>query len=73
MAEKVKLELNFKDSNGKNFKLTVDNPIEELTKENIEPVCNTIIEKDVFENKGASLLSIGKVEKVMTTTEEIEM
>lgn len=69
----TKLEMDFKDQAGKNFKLTVDDPREDLTNEEVASFMDFIIAKDGFESKGLSLVRKHKAKKVTTKSEEIEL
>lgn len=73
METKTKLELNFLDGINKNFKITVDNPKDDLEASEIKLVGEDIIENDIFESNSTSLSKLGKVNKIITQKEEIEI
>lgn len=52
MRETVKLELNFGDEEGRNKKLTIQQPVLALTEAEVRPVMETIIASDIFDADG---------------------
>ncbi len=70
---RTKLQMDFKDQLGKNFRLSVDEPREDLSNEEVKEFMEFIIEKDAFDSKGFSLSTIAKAQKVTTEVEEIEL
>lgn len=69
--EKIKLEMNFKDVEGKNFRLSVDEPKADLDPNSIKEVCDLILQEKVFRTERGYLQKLAEVNKVTTTTEEI--
>ncbi|NLZ54888.1 MAG: DUF2922 domain-containing protein [Thermoanaerobacteraceae bacterium] len=52
------LELIFRNVAGKNARLSMQDPKEDLTTEEVEALMNTILEKNVFETTGGDLVEI---------------
>lgn len=52
------LELIFKNVAGKNARLSIQNPKEDLTTQEVEALMNDIIDKNVFETSGGDLVEI---------------
>jgi uncharacterized protein YggL (DUF469 family) len=52
------LELVFKNQAGKNTRISVKDPKEDLTTQEVEALMNSIIEKNVFETTGGDLVEI---------------
>lgn len=52
------LELIFRNAAGKNARLSMQDPKEDLTTEEVEALMNTILEKNVFETTGGDLVEI---------------
>lgn len=52
MSETYNLELNFKQADGKNKKITIRRPIGGLTEAEVLPAMQTIVEKDIFDASG---------------------
>jgi hypothetical protein len=64
-----KLEMVFKDSEGSNSKISVDDPKPDLTEETVKNAMTEIIASDVFEtNNGDLKLVVGA--SIVTTTED---
>ena len=67
---KTRLEMGFKDIAGKNFKVSIENPRENLENEDVKKTMDLLLEKDVFRNKNRSLESIENARIVKTEIEE---
>lgn len=52
------LELIFKNTAGKNARLSVPDPKEDLTTEEVQALMDNILEKNVFETSGGDLVEI---------------
>ncbi|MCM3388394.1 DUF2922 domain-containing protein [Ureibacillus chungkukjangi] len=66
------LELKFDTANGKSMTLTVDNPKENLTGDEVENAMQEIISSNIFHNNGASLVAINQARIVERTVSEFE-
>ena len=69
--ETLKLELDFTDDIGKNFRLNVDNPIDNIGKEVINTAARTIMDNNIFTLKGESLVDLKRARKIRTIIEDI--
>ncbi|NLX63036.1 MAG: DUF2922 domain-containing protein [Tissierellia bacterium] len=70
--EKAKLEMEFLDSAGKKFKLTIDEPRDDITDQEIKAVMDDIIARDIFFTSSGNLVSANAARIIRTTTEEME-
>lgn len=70
--ERVRLELGFIDSDDKKFRISIDDPIEELAKEDIESAMNSMIEYNIFSSDGKDVIGLDTARIIRTSTEEIE-
>lgn len=69
MEKTQKLEMLFKDSEGSNSKISVDDPKSDLTEETVKNAMTEIIAADVFKtNNGDLKLVVGA--SIVTTTED---
>jgi len=70
MAES-KIQMNFKTSGNKKVSISVDNPKESLTSEEIKNVMDSIVTADIFDYNGESLAEVVNAKIITTETEEI--
>ena len=63
-----KLVMTFKTTDDKKVSLTVDNPIEDLTEEEVKTAMELIKEKNIFAPGGAELASLVSAKVVETDT-----
>lgn len=71
MDEKTKLELNFIDSANKNFKLSIDEPRQDLGIEEINQAADSILTGNIFTQNNGGLRELLNARKVTTKIEEI--
>ena len=64
------LELNFKTGSGKSFRLTLDDPKEDLAPAEIQSAMNQVIEKGIFDAEGG-VTEIDSANIITTETEPI--
>lgn len=69
--DKTKLELNFKNASEKKVNISVDNPREDATKEEIKQVMDTIVAKNVFYSNGGDIVEALGARIVTTNVEDI--
>ncbi len=69
---KKTLEMGFLDGVNKNFKISVGDPKEDLSRLNIEDAMDTIIEKNIFQSNDTDLLAKNEARIIETTIEVIE-
>lgn len=70
--DRVRLELGFMDSSNKKFRISIDDPIEELDKEDIEGAMESLINHNIFTSDGKDLVGLDSARIIRTSTEEIE-
>ena len=70
MAES-KIQMNFKTSGNKKVSISVDNPKENLTSEEIKNVMDSIVTANIFDYKGENLAEVINAKTITTETEEI--
>lgn len=68
-----KLELGFLDEESRKFKLSLDDPREDLSSQEIKDVMENIIAYDIFENREKSLVGINSARIISTQVREIEL
>ncbi|WP_416198708.1 MAG: DUF2922 domain-containing protein [Sporanaerobacter sp.] len=69
--DKTKLELNFKNASDKKVNISVDNPREDATKEEIKQVMDTIVAKNIFYSNGGDIVEAIGARIVTTNVEDI--
>jgi hypothetical protein len=70
-VDKTKLELNFKNASDKKVNISVDNPREDATKEEIKQVMDTIVAKNIFYSNGGDIVEAIGARIVTTNVEDI--
>lgn len=70
--EKMKLELGFLDGANKKFKISLDDPREDLDKEEIETAMNSLIDHNIFTSNGMDLAVLDVARIIRTSVEEME-
>ena len=65
------LSMVFKNENGSNFTLTVDNPRENITAQEIQAAMDTVITKNIFATTGGPLVSKQDIKIIDRTTNDI--
>jgi len=68
----AKLEMEFLDSAGKKFKLTIDNPREDITGEEIKTVMDNIVARNVFSTTSGDIVSANGARLITTTVQDME-
>lgn len=68
-----KLELSFLDEESRNFKLSLDNPREDLSSEEIRGVMENIVAYNIFENRERSIVGINSARIISTQVNEIDL
>lgn len=71
MKKTYRLELNFRTEEGKSKRISIDNPILELTEEEVIPAMQTIIDCDIFGVDRDTFVAIDNARYVETTINEI--
>ena len=73
MDIKTKLLMTFKSSDDKKVSITVDNPREDLTEEEVKTAMELIKEKNIFAPGGADLASLVSAKVVETDTTNYDL
>ena len=68
-----KLVMTFKTTDDKKISLTVDNPREDLSEEEVKTAMELIIEKNIFAPGGADLASLVSAKVVQTDTTNYDL
>lgn len=71
--EEKKLVMVFKNSVGKNVTISIEDPKDNLTEEQIKTAMDLIVEKKVFKKNDYALVSALKAEIVTTNTTEYDL
>ncbi len=70
---KSKLEMEFKDAEGKKFSLSIDEPREDITEEEIRTAMDDIVAKNIFYTTGGDIVAPVGARVITTTVEELEI
>lgn len=70
--ENSKLEMEFLDSEGKKFRLTIDEPRADITGEEIKTVMENIVARDIFFSNSGDLVLANAARIITTTVQEME-
>lgn len=73
MDVKKKLLMTFKTTDDKNISISVDNPREDITEEEISNAMTIILNKDIFYPNGSTLVSLVGAKIVETGTTEFDL
>lgn len=70
--EKTRLEMDFLDEDGKRFRISLNDPKEDLDRVQIENAMNSVIEHNIFDSNDGDLVALDAARIVTTTSEEID-
>lgn len=70
--EKTRLEMDFLDEDGKRFRISLNDPKEDLDRVQIENAMNSVIEHNIFDSNDGDLIALDAARIVTTTSEEID-
>ena len=70
--EKRKLEMDFIDGMNKKFRLSLDNPKEDLDTIQVEGAMDEILANNIFVSNGVDLVSFDAARVITTVVEEME-
>ena len=73
MEVKKKLMMTFKTDEDKNISISLDDPRENLTEQEIHDVMNIILNNDIFAPNGETLVSLVSAKIVETGTTEFDL
>ncbi len=71
--EKSILEMEFLDSQGKKFKITIDEPREDLTEMEIRAAMDEIVQRNVFFSSTGDIVAVSGARYVRTLVEELNL
>lgn len=71
--EKSILEMEFLDSQGKKFKITIDEPREDLTEMEIRTAMDEIVQRNVFFSSTGDIVAVSGARYVRTLVEELNL
>ena len=69
---KTKLEMDFIDETNKRFRLSIDDPKEDLDILQVETAMDTVIANNIFVSDGVDLIGYDAARIITTTVEEME-
>lgn len=69
--ESVKLELSFQDGADKTFKLSIEDPKDDLDEIQIQEAMTNIIDSNIFDSKGEDLMDSKGARIITTSIEEL--
>ncbi|NMB27713.1 MAG: DUF2922 domain-containing protein [Tissierellia bacterium] len=70
---KSKLEMEFKDADGKKFSLSLDEPREDITDLEVKAVMDDVIAKNIFYTAAGDIVTTVGARIITTTVEELEI
>lgn len=68
-----KLLMSFMTTSGKRVSISVDDPREDLTEEEIETAMSMIVSKNIFKPSGENLVSLVEAKVIDTNTTEYDL
>lgn len=68
-----RLQMVFKNEGNSNVTLTVDDPREDITSDEVKTAMETIVEKDVFKSKTGRIVSVHEAKIVSTQVTKLEV
>jgi NDP-sugar pyrophosphorylase family protein len=71
--EKSILEMEFLDSQGKKFKITIEEPREDLTEMEIRAAMDEIVQRNVFFSSTGDIVAVSGARYVRTLVEELNL
>ncbi|NLY45279.1 MAG: DUF2922 domain-containing protein [Tissierella sp.] len=71
--EKRKLEIDFIDGMNKRFRLSLDNPKEDLDTIQVEAAMDEILVNNIFVSNGTDLIGFDAARVITTVVEEMEL
>ena len=71
--KRAKLEMEFKNAEGKKFSLSIDEPREDVTEEEIGATMDQVIAKNIFHTTGGDVVTRVGARIITTTVAELEI
>ena len=73
MEQTKKLVLTFKSSDDKKVSLSVDNPREDITENEIKSAMDLVVSKNIFAPNGSDIVSVVEAKVIVTDTTEYDL
>ena len=73
MEQTKKLVMTFKTNDDKKVSLSVDNPREDITEDEIKSAMELIVSKNVFAPNGSDIVAVVEAKVVVTDTTEYDL
>ena len=73
MEQTKKLVLTFKSSDDKKVSLSVDNPREDITENEIKSAMDLVVSKNIFAPNGSDIVDIFEAKVIVTGTTEYDL
>ena len=73
MEQTKKLVLTFKSSDDKKVSLSVDNPREDITENEIKSAMDLIVSKNIFAPNGSDIVDVFEAKVIVTDTTEYDL
>ncbi|HHV38343.1 MAG TPA: DUF2922 domain-containing protein [Tepidimicrobium sp.] len=71
--ERAKLEMDFLDQGGKKFKLTVDEPREDITEVEVRAAMDAVVERNIFHTAAGDIVDPVGARIITTAVQELEI
>ena len=73
MEQTKKLVMTFKSSDDKKISLSVDNPREDITENEIKSAMDLIVSKNIFAPNGSDIVAVVEAKIIVTDTTEYDL
>ena len=73
MEQTKKLVMTFKSSDDKKISLSVDNPREDITENEIKSAMDLIVSKNIFAPNGSDIVAVVEAKVIVTDTTEYDL
>ena len=73
MEQTKKLVMTFKSSDDKKISLSVDNPREDITENEIKSAMDLVVSKNIFAPNGSDIVDIFEAKVIVTGTTEYDL
>ena len=73
MEQTKKLVMTFKNSDDKKVSLSVDNPREDITENEIKSAMDLVVSKNIFAPNGSDIVDVVEAKVIVTDTTEYDL
>ena len=73
MEQTKKLVMTFKSSDNKKVSLSVDNPREDITENEIKSAMDLVVSKNIFAPNGSDIVAVVEAKVIVTDTTEYDL